>query len=174
MHSTLFIIFLFIFVNNSYEHSIKKSNKWDYVVLAQQWPPAVCRNEVIKKCVIPANVTSWTVHGIWPTGKHSDPRFCNDSLGFNVSQIQSVESELLVVWPNLFPSTSTYSFWAHEWKKHGTCIISIPQLDNELKYFTMAIYLHNKYNFRMLLENGGILPDERKFYDVSSLLKTII
>lgn len=173
MYSYLFTIFIFILVDNSQTYSIKNPTSWDYIIFAQQWPPAVCSRIKHKLCVIPANVTGWTVHGLWPTAKHSYPSFCNDSWTFNVSQIQIIESQLLVAWPNLFPEQPTYSFWKHEWMKHGTCSISVPQLDNELKYFKTAIQFHNKYNMKLLLENGGIVPDNDKTYDIKDLHKVV-
>lgn len=135
---------------------------WDFLVFAQQWPPAVCATQKKQKCVIPEGVDGWTIHGLWPTDKKGYPTFCNNSWPFEPSSIQPIIDALKLKWPNLFSKTSEYSFWKHEWKKHGTCAASDDQLKGELKYFGKSIELRDEYNLYALLQKVGFFPCKDK------------
>jgi ribonuclease T2 len=61
-------------------------------------------------------------------------------------------------WPSYDGSNT--DFWTHEYEKHGTCAEVIPQLGDELKFFTVTVQLLQKYNVIPLLAAGGITPQD--------------
>lgn len=63
------------------------------------------------------------------------------------------------------------SFWAHEWEKHGTCSIVLPELRTQFKYFKTGLNLNNQYNIKQMLDKGSIVPG--KTYSVQSILKAL-
>lgn len=157
---------IFVLISSIVVAKRHRTSHWDYLVFAQQWPTSSCISQKQHQCKVPSYVTSWTVHGIWPSSKQSYPSYCNRSLTFNETAIKSIENQLLIVWPNLFTTETTDSFWKHEWLKHGTCAISLPQLDTELKYFSEAIKAHNLYNILDFLKDDNITPDGQTTYSL--------
>ena len=67
-------------------------------------------------------------------------------------------------WPNLETSTPYYSFWEHEWFKHGTCASVIPSLDGELNYFSKPLDFRTKWNLYQALFQQGIAPSATKTF----------
>ncbi|KAJ8721277.1 hypothetical protein PYW07_002052 [Mythimna separata] len=107
----------------------------------------------------------WSVHGIWPRDveKKYYPEFCNNSWAFDPEQIKSIEDELEQVWPNIHKETDRYSFWEHEWTKHGTCATGLQPFDSQFKYFSKGIEWSKKYPYIMdTLNSAGIFPDDTK------------
>ncbi|XP_039248172.2 ribonuclease Oy-like [Styela clava] len=141
----------------------KNEVKWDYLVYTQIWPQSACIeiNETIGdgKCVMPNNVKSWTIHGIWPNvhiGKN--PSYCNDSWPFVPNDIKDIQPDLEIHWPNLILGDKVSAFWKHEWVKHGTCATSLPSLDSEHKYFQAGLNLRQKFDLSKMLAAAGIIP----------------
>ena len=64
--------------------------------------------------------------------------FRND-LPFNEKQLAPILDDLEEHWLNVRNGTGEYSFWEHEWLKHGTCAVQIPELNTEFKYFSKGI-----------------------------------
>lgn len=50
-------------------------------------------------------------------------------------------------------------FWKYEWNKHGTCALSLPSLNSELKYFKQALDWSKQYSLTDLLAKGSIFPN---------------
>ncbi|KAL3860000.1 hypothetical protein ACJMK2_010177 [Sinanodonta woodiana] len=148
-------------------HMSRVDFDWDYFTFSQQWPPAVCISGEREHhtCKIPADIQYWVVHGLWPsTSSGKDPEDCNSSYPFVESQIQTIETQLDTVMPNLYIDTPPTSFWEHEWNKHGTCCTDFATTANELDYFTAIISLHSKFNILRILEDSGIKPGETSAY----------
>ncbi|XP_053401114.1 ribonuclease Oy-like isoform X2 [Mercenaria mercenaria] len=123
--------------------------QWDHFMFAQAWPPGTCADAHREHhvCHIGAQVKTWTIHGLWPSlGASKGPTSCNNSWPFDFSKIASLTQELRTYWPNLYNDTSPYSFWAHEWDKHGTCCTDLDSTSGERNYFTAGLNLNKKYN----------------------------
>ncbi|GAB1601467.1 ribonuclease Oy-like isoform X2 [Argonauta hians] len=138
-------------------------HSFDYYVFSQQWPKSLCINAKLKgiPCEIPDPVNNWVVHGLWPDTfkEHTEPPFfCNSSWPFDQSKLKDIEDQLDIHWPNLYTHTSKYSFWKHEWKKHGTCSEDKPYIFSEKSYFQMGLQLNKKFDVRSLYDKSGILP----------------
>lgn len=93
--------------------------------------------------------------------------FCNSSYHFNSSQLAPIEGNLTDFWVDIERPHTRYSFWRHEWRKHGTCATILPQLDTEVKYFTQGLQWVQQYNMRDVLYQGGIIPSDETGYEVS-------
>ncbi|KAJ8721273.1 hypothetical protein PYW07_002048 [Mythimna separata] len=118
----------------------------------------------------------WSVHGIWPrvVEKNYYPEFCNNSWAFDPEQIKSIEDELEQVWPNIYKGTSRYSFWEHEWTKHGTCATGLQPFDSQFKYFSKGIEWSKKYPYIMeTLNAAGIFPDDAKKFSAEEFAAAV-
>ncbi|XP_064602942.1 ribonuclease Oy-like [Liolophura sinensis] len=135
---------------------------WSYFVYTQQWPVAACidGNATGHVCVIPQNVTTWTIHGLWPSDPKTaeGPVNCNSSWKFDERQIYTLEDDLKKFWPNLYTESETTKFWAHEWDKHGTCSTNLPSTNNEHNYFSTGLLLNKLYNLTRLFEHYSVFP----------------
>lgn len=73
--------------------------------------------------------------------------------------------------------TSTYSLWAHEWNKHGTCAAVLEPLSSQLKYFTMGLNWERKFFLHDILLEANIVPSNDNNYsvlDIHNAIKTRI
>jgi ribonuclease T2 len=76
---------------------------------------------------------------------------------------------LLKYWPNLYTNTPLESFWKHEWEKHGTCALSLPQIKSESDYFNLTIGLRDNFDFGPILKAHSIIPDDTVLYDLNKI-----
>ncbi|TGZ56596.1 ribonuclease Oy-like [Temnothorax longispinosus] len=151
------------------------SNEFDVLIFTQQWPLTACfvwkNKSDTRSCSLPRH-DEWTIHGIWPTKYNTlGPQFCNKSLEFNPSAIAPIESELKENWLDIHKGSKPYSFWKHEWDKHGTCAVTVKALNNEFNYFEAGLKLFDKYNMMDVLAKANILPGNK--YMVQDMLKGI-
>jgi ribonuclease T2 len=159
----------------SKEHfSVTKSEKFDYLILREIWPASTCLFPGEHTCAIAKNVSTWVVHGLWPSlrGKIG-PESCNRTLPFDYNKIKWLVPELLEFWPNLYTNTAMDSFWQHEWEKHGTCALTLPQVRDESDYFNVSLSLREHFDFGPILEASSIQPDDTLMYDLDRI-KTAI
>jgi len=141
----------------------KQDNSWDYLLMVTRWPGTVAYQQSI-----PSNVTSFTLHGIWPTRNDGSwPQFCNDSQPFEASVISSLVDDLWVSWYDY--TGNGFDFWSHEWDKHGTCAESIPSMNTEYNYFSSAISLQTKYDSVDALAASDITPSSENWYSVADI-----
>jgi len=140
-------------------------NSWDYLLLVTRWPGTIGYG-----VSLPSNVTYFTLHGVWPTRNDGSwPQFCNNSYPFEPNQIESLVSNLWVYWYDY--QGNGYSFWSHEWEKHGTCAGTIPQMADEYDYFSAALQLAAKYN-PVGAFGSSITPSNSQTYSLSSVTNT--
>lgn len=125
-------------------------------------------NSETHSCSLPKQ-EEWTIHGIWPTRYHTKgPEYCNKSLPFNPSVLAPLKNQLKENWIDIQNGSDPYSFWEHEWNKHGTCAVAIKALNNEYDYFQEGLKLLNIYNMMDVLAKANIVPGQK--YMVENML----
>lgn len=90
---------------------------------------------------------------------------------FNAVAVAPIEKQLKEYWIDIQNGSKPYSFWKHEWNKHGTCAIVLKDMDNEFKYFQTGLKLLDTYNMMDLLAKALILPGRK--YMVQDILLAI-
>jgi len=90
------------------------------------------------------------------------PSYCSGP-AFNEHALDPIESKLEEDWTNVEMPTELYSFWKHEWEKHGRCASILPELNSELKYFKQGLEMLNKFNIAEILKESGIVPGEKLY-----------
>ncbi|SMC08353.1 ribonuclease T2 family protein [Nitratiruptor tergarcus] len=128
-------------------------------ILAINWYPSVCKTQNYRACkkMLPFWKTNFTLHGLWPKGKH----YCNvsprnkilDKKGYWQEikvDISPVLAELLIEYMPGYVS----GLHKHEWVKHGSCYSKKPDI-----YFLDAISLVSQLNQspikQFFLQNRG-------------------
>lgn len=149
-------------------HKKFKKTNFDYFAFRQIWPPSSCMFPGKNTCKIPENVTTWVVHGLWPSvNSGMSPTFCDESYPFDYNSIKWLVPLLLEFWPNLYTNTPIDSFWKHEWDKHGTCAVSL--VKNESGYFNVSLALRDHFDFGPILKGSNIVPDDTLLYDLNKI-----
>jgi ribonuclease T2 len=151
------------------------STDFDVLIFTQHWPPTVCytwkKESESNTCFLP-NDEEWTIHGIWPTKFHKiGPQFCNPSLPFESTALEPIEKQLEIKWVDIENGTKRYSFWKHEWQKHGTCSAILPALNTEIKYFSKGLDLLDEYDMKNILAQASIFPGSE--YPVQAILNGV-
>ncbi|KAK6931235.1 Ribonuclease T2-like [Dillenia turbinata] len=145
---------------------------FDFFYFVQQWPGSYCDTK--RSCCYPTTGkpdSDFGIHGLWPNYNDGTyPSNCDSKNHFDKSKISDLISEMQEEWPTLAcPSADGYSFWQHEWEKHGTCSESI---FDERGYFKTVLALKQKSNLLQALKSAGIRPDGKK-YSVESIKEAI-
>ncbi|XP_024942394.1 ribonuclease Oy isoform X2 [Cephus cinctus] len=177
----MFLSFVFRFSENSdgRHKEVSGSNEFDLLIFTQHWPQTVCyqwkEDTESHDCSLPRD-EEWTIHGIWPTQYHKlAPQFCNHSLHFNASALAPLEDQLNVKWLDVEKGTARYSFWKHEWQKHGTCAVVLDSINTEVKYFQKGLDLLDKYDMKHVLGKKNIVPgDNHSVQDILNAIETIL
>ncbi|XP_052284299.1 ribonuclease Oy-like [Dreissena polymorpha] len=152
------------------------TGEYDHFTFAQSWPPGVCADAPREHhtCHVDKQVTTWTIHGLWPTqGSEIGPHDCNSSMKFDFSKIASLQKDLLTFWPNLYNDTELESFWSHEWTKHGTCAQDLPETTGELNYFSKGLEMNQKYDMLKMLSDGGVTPSPTAQYSYKQFMAAV-
>ncbi|CAH0555660.1 unnamed protein product [Brassicogethes aeneus] len=139
--------------------SIMKKSKWDSFVFSQEWPATVCSSSS-RKCYFPENRNTWTVHGLWPSKSDGTygPSNCETDAEFSEATLAPILDDLEKQWTDVFGESDEYSFWKHEWSKHGTCAAQLEALDSALKYFEKGLELNTNYNLTSIFLDSNIVP----------------
>ena len=91
--------------------------------------------------------------------KGESPTFCETKKPFDLNAILPLIERLTLEWTNDHANSGTNnSLWKHEWLAHGTCSLSINELNSEYRYFDQALDWHQQYNIFKYLQKFGILP----------------
>ncbi|XP_036335659.1 ribonuclease Oy-like isoform X1 [Rhagoletis pomonella] len=153
---------------------------WDVLIFTQQWPVTTCyhwrEEDSTHACSLPDKKEFWTIHGVWPTKLgHMGPSFCNKTADFDLNQLEQILTNLKTYWPTIDGQQKLGYFWRHEWLKHGTCAVTLEELDNELKYFKQGLAWREQFLMSNILGNAGIHPDSNNTVVAlqTALLKTL-
>ncbi|XP_078000846.1 ribonuclease Oy-like [Glandiceps talaboti] len=154
------------------------STKFDYLIFAQQWTQSFC---VIQKqksadtvCRIPNGVSTWTVHGLWPSHNNiSPPLYCDNSSKFDGDEVKTLFPELQQYWPDLLPNKKK-GIWDHEWMKHGTCGQSLESINSQYKYFETSLILNRAFDISYALSKHGIYPSDEKSYPCNDVVNAML
>jgi ribonuclease T2 len=132
--------------NNSSSKNDIASSDFDFYVLSMSFQPEFCfqhKRDSFPGCENPQDFwrTSLTLHGLWPEDYDGSwPSTCTDE-EFNPKTVHDLGPDRFDhLWPNVKssePSKVHYSFWEHEWTKHGTCtgLSQDEYFDTALKHF---------------------------------------
>ncbi|XP_075251838.1 ribonuclease Oy-like isoform X2 [Convolutriloba macropyga] len=151
------------------------TSDFDYYVFTQQWPVSNCLTaSSYDDCQIPANVSGWLIHGLWPSNfDGSYPAYCDDDYDFNDKEIEPIWGQLAKYWTNLYMDSAVDSFWEHEWDKHGTCAYTAHDMSSEFDYFNTTLGFHFDYPVGQWLLDAGISPDNSAIQNTSVINKVI-
>jgi len=152
-----------------------RDHHFDFLMFTQLWPISNCIDWEERghdhTCTLNDNF-EWTVHGIWPTKKHTKgPLHCRNDLPFNEKLVSPILKQLEERWLNVRNGTGEYDFWKHEWLKHGTCAVQLKQLDTEFKYFDQGLQWQKMYDLQTILAQEGITPGGQ--YSPENILYTV-
>lgn len=147
--------------------------KFDYVIFRQIWPNCMFPNH--HSCGISKNVSTWVVHGMWPSiYGEIGPLYCQ-KIPFDFSTLKWQLPRLLEFWPNLYTDTPEPSFWEHEWTKHGVCAVQqLPGIENESDYFKTSMDKRDLIDFGKVLAAKNIVPDDEKEYSLKEIHTALI
>lgn len=133
---------------NNYIHdqNQRASSDFDFYVLSMSFQPEFChmhKHDEFPGCESPDDFwrNSLTLHGLWPEDNDGSwPSTCTKEK-FDPQVVSDLGSDRFFrLWPNVkasHHSKSYYSFWEHEWTKHGTCtgMSQDDYFDTVLKHF---------------------------------------
>jgi len=141
---------------------VAKDNSFDFLVFAQIWPVTDCAEWMERRsgntCNLPSS-NDWTVHGVWPTRPgEKGPLFCDKTKKFDFSTLKPILDKLESHWTNVHANSPKDGFWKHEWEKHGTCAMQLPQMDSELKFFEEGVALNGRFPLQKYLSDADITP----------------
>ncbi|KAL3331770.1 hypothetical protein AABB24_032405 [Solanum stoloniferum] len=126
-----------------------------------QWPPTFCiiLNSAAQpgRCKEPILQHNLTLHGVWPADQRGFSLTCPVPPDPNWNQVftAAVENQLMAFWPPLRENAQRRDLWKHEWRAHGACGRTTPQV-----YFNTAIQINNmlqKGNLFNYLKTSGII-----------------
>lgn len=134
------------------------------LIFTQAWTPTSCFEWKDKspsnKCNLPPE-EEWSIHGLWPTRNHTmGPFFCNKTAKFDIGALKSLMAELERKWIDIHLNSKHNEFWKHEWEKHGTCSMDIPELRTEKLYFQKALQMLDIYDMKHVLTKAGIVTNQ--------------
>eukprot|EP01114_Cavostelium_apophysatum_P000955 TRINITY_DN1082_c0_g1_i1.p1 TRINITY_DN1082_c0_g1~~TRINITY_DN1082_c0_g1_i1.p1 ORF type:complete len:230 (+),score=8.74 TRINITY_DN1082_c0_g1_i1:124-813(+) len=143
--------------------SFSNTDDWDYILVMARWPGTVANGNTL-----PSNVTSFTLHGLWPTRDDGSwPSYCTNQ-PFDPDAIQSLVPQL---WESWYDYTGNgFDFWSHEWTKHGTCAESDTPMNSEFHYFSTAIQIIQKFDPLKSLSAAGITPNNTVSYSSDAVV----
>ena len=61
----------------------------------------------------------------------------------------------------------------HEWEKHGTCALGLPEIRDQKDYFNVSLNLHRKFDFGPILRAKKFVPDDTNLYSLEKISEAI-
>lgn len=144
----------------------KNNIKWDYMMFVQIWPGSWISSATSYKF----NNTYFTIHGLWPEFKNGSwPQYCY-AKKFNLTSLIPLRPELDIYWTDF---KDAEKFWKHEYKKHLSCAIQDPQLNNEYQCFKIGLEMRKILDLYHILKLNNIVPSNSKKYSIIDIYKAI-
>ncbi|KAM7507995.1 hypothetical protein LguiA_018448 [Lonicera macranthoides] len=122
-------------------------------IFALQWPRSFCNTaqRIHDPCIFPIPSShGFKIHGLWPQDSSGNPmENCQPSASLNKAAVNkySFIADLQNYWPNLMGQD--FTFWKHEWDKHGTCSGQTPE-DYFLKAIDLIKFIDNEMQTTIL------------------------
>jgi len=145
-------------------------SSYDFVLLVLQWPKGQRKIDNSKVS------NDFTLHGLWPSNDGEDyknyPCECSKEVFKSWELKQTLIIDLNTHFPTLYAGNS-FGFWAHEWKKHGTCAGKLPGCNTISNYFQKALDLRNQVKLVNALKTAGIMPSDTKAYSPRQIIAAV-
>ncbi|XP_060171608.1 intracellular ribonuclease LX-like [Lycium barbarum] len=159
-----FLLLILLLVINSVDSQTPAL--WRYVL---QWPPTYCmelnsgQGTTWGRCQEPIPQREFTLHGLWPADADGKIITCPEKPDPNWNQLfRPIEDKLVKFWPQLRENSNSWDLWKHEWRSHGVCGGTTPEV-----YFNRAIGINNMFKmgnlFNYLATSGIIACDSLAF-----------
>ena len=151
-----------------YRPFLNINNDFDFFLLSITYPTSYCLNRL--HCTeeqIKYLNKNFNIHGLWANNYDgSYPSYCS-KVPFNQQYIDKNSNEFKKYW-STFNNNLEYSFYEHEWTKHGTCSNSSKIYDNE-SYFSNTINLMKEYHILDCLKISSIVPSNINTYTTKEI-----
>lgn len=97
----------------------------------------------------------------------------------------SLGEQMSKVWPSLKQSrrsaqSETFSFWRHEWTKHGTCAVKLNQAKGQQEqlfsaeaYFATVLQLYRRFPLSRWLTSARIVPSNDQPYSRAQIHRAL-
>ncbi|KAH9398470.1 ribonuclease T2-like, partial [Tyrophagus putrescentiae] len=156
-------------------------------LLTLQWPISFCYKQ--GRCSLQRPRHDFVIHGLWPQFNASKselareisgtpyPQYCCHPQERDVDLAQlpgRLGEEMSAVWPSLkqprrSPQAETFSFWRHEWSKHGKCYsVDLPHRERRFftaeAYFSAVLQLYKQFPIIRWLASAQIVPSNGRPY----------
>lgn len=103
---------------------------------------------------------------MWPEGTNGSMSFCGKQKYKPYLLEERVREQMEEKWPSFHLKSKNDNFWSHEFKKHGTCVMSHSNISSLTDYFLKALEIHDQHNLAEKLERAKIFPSDDE-YEVS-------
>ncbi|KAJ3452014.1 ribonuclease t2 [Anaeramoeba flamelloides] len=153
---SLFLVFCFAQASN---------HDFDYILMNLNWPGSQTNT-------FSSSIDHFTLHGLWPNyNSGSWPQYCT-SEKFDKSD---VDQDLMETWwTDVWSPSKEWSFWGHEWERHGTCLAEYdPVTKTQKGFFELGITLVSNLDFVGWLQEAGIKPSKTTSYKPADMLAAI-
>jgi ribonuclease I len=177
----ILIIFLYVLIFNWYYDEMKyifnetynpsalrvnKKDNFDLFLLCLTYPTSYCLNRLHCTDEEIKNLNkNFNLHGLWPNYYDSSyPSYCSKN-NLDIGYINKNKNDFLINW-GTFNNKLEFSFFAHEWYKHGTCSNST-YINDSKSYFENALSLEEEYDILGCLTKSNITPDNNKTYNIN-------
>jgi len=155
------------------------ANEYTHLIFAIQWVGGVCADGYSQTAVRPdiclreSKRDHWTIHGVWPSSFTTSPEFCTTEQ-FDGRRLDDIKRQLNQYWPSFTSTQDRYfTFWRHEWQKHGTCAGDVPQLNGLNNFFKNVLNVFHRWDIKKYLDNSNITPSKTANYTPQQIMKAI-
>ncbi|XP_060171603.1 ribonuclease S-6-like [Lycium barbarum] len=165
-----FLLILLLVINSVYSQVPPPILKF-----VLQWPPTFCiilnSAQNPGRCKEPIPQHEFPLHGLWPADARGESITCTQPPDPNWDQVfRPIENQLMAFWPTLREGSNKRDIWKHEWRVHGACGGTTPQV-----YFNRAIKINNmlKGNLFNYFKTNGIIACDSLAFSRDDIVKAV-